>query len=96
VNYRRIQRIWRKIWKRLRVYHYFWSVGMNQRETMDLPFRKNYAPPFRHKFSKFLDSNGVRSILEIEPVEPWHVKKVLMEKEFEYRSSNYLYNMHHE
>jgi hypothetical protein len=38
----------------------------------------------------------VRSILEIEPVEPWHVKKVLMEKEFEYRSSNYLYNMHHE
>lgn len=30
-NYRRIQRIWHKIWKRLRLYHHFWSVSMNQR-----------------------------------------------------------------
>ena len=29
-------------------------------------------------------------------MEPWHVKKVLMEKEFEYRNSNYLYNLHNE
>ena len=30
-NYRKIQRIWNKIWKRLRLYHYYWSVSMNQR-----------------------------------------------------------------
>lgn len=31
MDYRRTQRIWTKIWKRLRLYHYSWSVSMNQR-----------------------------------------------------------------
>ena len=64
-NYRKIQRIWMKIWKRLRLYHYFWSISMNQREKMQLNFIKNAKMPYRHKLSKFLDSNGVRPVLEV-------------------------------
>jgi hypothetical protein len=29
--YRKTQRIWRKIWKRLRLFHLPWAVGMDQR-----------------------------------------------------------------
>lgn len=65
LQYRKTQRIWIKIWKRLRMYHYFWSVGMNQRETMELPFQKNQNLIYRHKLSKFLDNNGVRPVLEV-------------------------------
>ena len=61
--YRRTQRIWTKILKRLRLYHYFWSVSMNQRESMGLPFKKSSDKHYRHKFSKFVDSNGVRPVL---------------------------------
>jgi len=32
--YRNTKRIWRKVWKRLRLYHYYWSASMNQRETI--------------------------------------------------------------
>lgn len=62
------------------MYHYFWSISMNQRENQDLPYLKNNQLPYRHKFSKFLDQNGVRPVLEVEHLEPWHVKKVLMQK----------------
>jgi hypothetical protein len=53
---------------------------MNQKESIGLPFQKNPHLAYRHKFSKFLDGNGVRPVLEVEHLEPWHVKKMMMQK----------------
>lgn len=56
-------RIWRKIWKRLRVYHYYWSVSMNQKEEMNEKWSKFRKIPFKHKFGKFTHLSGLRPIL---------------------------------
>jgi hypothetical protein len=56
-------------------------LGRVHEPTIDFrPSLHEEQSAYRHKFSKFVDENGGRPILEVEPVEPWHVKKVLMEK----------------
>lgn len=56
-------RIWRKIWKRLRLYHYYWSIGMDQKEKFEEGWKKNHVNNFKHKFSKYMDLEGLRPIL---------------------------------
>jgi hypothetical protein len=56
-------RVWRKVWKRLRLYHYYWSISMDQREEMKCEWDKFKVLPYKHKFGKYTDQYGLRPIL---------------------------------
>lgn len=57
-------KVWRKIWKRLRLYHYYWSVAMDQREGLNAEWGMQ-TTPYKHKLSKYTDLEGLRPILEV-------------------------------
>jgi hypothetical protein len=62
-----MMRVWRKIWKRLRLFHYYWSISMDQREDLNVEWKKFKYLPYKHKFGKYTDLDGLRPILEVEP-----------------------------
>ena len=93
-DYRLVMRVWRKIWKRLRLYHYYWSVSMNQKEEENLEWSKFLYQPYKYKMSKYTDLEGLRPILEVEPNEPWHVRKAQLDQEVQYRTNNFMANLY--
>jgi hypothetical protein len=87
---------WNKIWKQLRLYHYSWSVWTNQKEDKDWGWqsRKTKNPYIRRKFCRFESDLGTRPFLTVKLIEPWHVKKLLIQRELEYINKDYHYNFY--
>lgn len=87
---------WNKIWKRLRLYQYPWSVWLNQKEDLGWSWETRHKknPYIRRKFSKFESQTGTRPFLSVQLEEPWHVKKANIQREIEYMNKDYHYNFH--
>lgn len=87
---------WTKIWKQLRLYHYSWSVWTNQKEDKDWSWnaRKTKNNYIRRRFCHFESDIGTRPFLTVKLIEPWHVKKTLIQRELEYINKDYHYNFY--
>lgn len=46
---------------------------------MKVEWKKFKYLPYKHKFGKYTHLDGLRPILEVEPNEPWHVRKSQLE-----------------
>lgn len=53
---------------------------MNQREELNEKWDKFVCLPYKHKLSKFNHLGGLRPILEVKPIEPWHVRKAQLDQ----------------
>ncbi len=61
---------------------------------MGLEWDKFKFLPYKHKMGKYFHLDGLRPILEVEPNEPWHVKKSQLDEELKYRGKNFLANLY--
>ena len=67
---------WKKIWKRLRIYHHPYGLFMAQKDSPNtFQFPSTTLKNFRFKISKFSSESSMQPILEAQVLEPWHVRK---------------------
>jgi hypothetical protein len=71
---------WNELWKRLRSYHHPFGIFEAQKNSQQaFTFASDRLKNYRFKTSKYSSASGIQPILEVEILEPWHVRKTLQQ-----------------